>query len=261
MLTLDQLFPPGALESAIADGHVREQTHPTAPLTIYNYTEVCAFAGAWTDVTLTCRGLIADATRRVIARPYAKFFNHDQPGAPALALHEPVTVTDKADGSLGIVYAAPDGWAVATRGSFASDQAGHATARLRERYAGWAPPQGFTVLVEIIYPDNRIVLNYAGLDDLVLLGAVEIATGRSFGPEAVPDWCSPTRGRSPSGWTRNMRTSWRACPRAGLARTSPSGPCAVSCAATCSPGSTTSPSGRRSGSRSSLPHRYGSIRS
>lgn len=45
--------------------------------------------------------------------------------------------------------------------------------------------------MEIIYPENRIVLDYAGLDDLVLLGAVEIATGRSFGPEAVADWPGP----------------------------------------------------------------------
>ena len=47
------------------------------------------------------------------------------------------------------------------------------------------------MLVEIIYPANRIVLDYAGLDDLVLLGAVEIATGRTFGPAAVPDWPGP----------------------------------------------------------------------
>ena len=45
-----------------------------------------------------------------------------------------------------------------------------------------SPPAGLTVLVEIVYPANRIVLDYAGLDDLILLGAVEIATGRTFGP-------------------------------------------------------------------------------
>jgi RNA ligase len=188
MFTLDHLFPADALARALADGHIRAQTHPAAPLTIYNYTEHCAFASAWTEVTLACRGLIVDETGRIVARPLRKFFNHNQPGAPTVGLDEPVTVTDKADGSLGIIYDGPDGPAVATRGSFASDQAIHATSVLRGRYAGWAPPQGLTVLVEIIYPANRIVLDYGGLDDLVLLGAVEIATGRSFGPEAVPDW-------------------------------------------------------------------------
>jgi putative RNA ligase len=191
MLTLDQLFPADALAQAVADGHVRAQTHPSAPLTIYNYTEHCAFASAWTVVTLTCRGLIVDETGRIVARAFDKFFNHNQPGAPVIGLDEAVSVTDKADGSLGIIYDGPDGLAVATRGSFASAQAVHATSVLRMRYAGWAPPPGMTVLVEIIYPENRIVLDYAGMDDLVLLGAVEIVTGRSFGPEAVPSWPGP----------------------------------------------------------------------
>ena len=128
----------------------------------------------------------------VVARPFPKFFNHGQPGAPEVDLAAPVRVTDKADGSLGVIY--PDGtggFAVATRGSFASDQALHATAVLRDRYGHWAPPAGLTVLVEIIYPGNRIVLDYGDLDDLVLLGAVDLGTGATYGPEAVPDWPGP----------------------------------------------------------------------
>jgi RNA ligase len=82
---------------------------------------------------------------------------------------------------------------VATRGSFDSEQARHATKVWRSRYAGrFEPPAGLTVLFEIIYPGNRIVLDYGDLDDLVLLGAVDIATGRSHGPEAVPGWPGPT---------------------------------------------------------------------
>ncbi|MFC6611008.1 2'-5' RNA ligase [Amorphoplanes digitatis] len=102
-----------------------------------------------------------------------------------------MTVTDKADGSLGIIYRDGANLSVATRGSFASDQARHATEVLRSRYPGFVPPDGLTVLVEIVYPENRIVLDYAGLDDLILLGAVEIATGRTFGPAAVPNWTGP----------------------------------------------------------------------
>ncbi|MEQ4301283.1 hypothetical protein ABNF97_07820 [Plantactinospora sp. B6F1] len=54
-----------------------------------------------------------------------------------------------------------------------------------------------TVLVEIVYPANRIVLDYDNLDDLVLLGTVEIATGRSSGPETVPGWPGPVVERLP----------------------------------------------------------------
>ena len=190
---LTDILDATALTDALAAGHVRIQRHPGQPLSIYNYTEACTYGQFWTPVTTTCRGLIVDdRTGTVLARPFAKFFNHNQPEAPTLRLDAPVTVTDKADGSLGIIYPDPaGGFAVATRGSFASTQAGHATAVLRERYADFVPPAGLTVLVEIVYPANRIVLDYGGLDDLVLLGAVEIATGRTHGPEAVPDWPGP----------------------------------------------------------------------
>jgi RNA ligase len=190
--TLTSIFDPALLAAHIEGGFVRTQVHPALPLTIYNYTEKAQYEGVWDDVTLACRGLIAEtATGAVIARPFAKFFNHGQPGAPLADLHAPVQVTDKADGSLGIVYLTAEGPAIATRGSFASDQARHATSILRGRYADWTPPPGLTVLVEIIYPANRIVVDYAGLDDLVLLGAVDTATGRTMGPEAIPSWPGP----------------------------------------------------------------------
>ncbi|BCJ42648.1 hypothetical protein GCM10010168_06100 [Actinoplanes ianthinogenes] len=191
MTLLHDILDPAELAEAVATGLVRPQRHPRLPLTIYNYTEACQYSAAWTPVTLTCRGLVVDASGRVLARAYEKFFNHSESHAPALDPEAAVAVTDKADGSLGIIYHDGSGFAVATRGSFASDQAIHATDILRTRYASFTPPEGLTVLVEIIYPGNKIVVDYQGLDDLVLLGAVEIATGRSHGPDAVPDWPGP----------------------------------------------------------------------
>jgi RNA ligase len=191
MTLLQDVFDPVELTEAIENGLIRTQRHPRLPFTIYNYTEACQYTGAWSPVTLTCRGLIVDGSGRVAARPLEKFFNHSESQAPVLDPAAKVTVTDKVDGSLGIVYHDGSGFAVATRGSFASDQAIHATGLLRTRYASFVPPEGLTVLVEIIYPGNRIVVDYRGLDDLVLLGAVDIATGRSYGPDAVPGWPGP----------------------------------------------------------------------
>jgi RNA ligase len=191
MTLLADVLDPVDLASAVENGHVRMQRHPSRPFVIYNYTEACQYAGAWTPVTLACRGLIADSTGKIAARALTKFFNHSESHAPRLDPGAAVRVTDKADGSLGIVFHDGDGFAVATRGSFTSDQALHATSLLRTRYCGFVPPAGLTVLVEIIYPGNRIVIDYEGLDDLVLLGAVDIATGRTHGPEAVPDWPGP----------------------------------------------------------------------
>ena len=162
------------LDQALRAGHVREQDHQDWPLRILNYTDLCAATGAWNRTTMTCRGLIYRRdTFEVVARGWTKFFNHGQVGAPEIGLDESVIVTDKMDGSMGIVYPLPDGTlAVATRGSFTSGQAVHATELLRSKYAGWRPLQDVTTLVEIIYPGNRIVVDYAGLDDLVLLGGV-----------------------------------------------------------------------------------------
>ena len=95
-----------------------------------------------------------------------------------------VQTTDKMDGSLGIMYPTPQGWSVATRGSFVSEQAIRASFLWYKRdYNEMPVPDGWTMLFEIVYPENRIVLDYAGMDDLILLGAVSIETGEAIGPD------------------------------------------------------------------------------
>ncbi len=137
MTKLDDLFDLIDLEQAIEAGFVRTQVHPTLPLTIFNYTELAAYEGVWTPVTKQCRGLIVHTdTGEVRARPFRKFMNHGQDGAHAGSHDDAVIVTDKQDGSLGILFPTGDGGhAVATRGSFASEQAQHATVLWQERYA------------------------------------------------------------------------------------------------------------------------------
>lgn len=196
---LDDLFDTIDLKQAIDAGFVRTQTHPTLPLTIYNYTELAQFERVWTPVTRQCRGLIVRTnTEEVLARPFTKTHNHNEPEAHVFGEDEPVQVTDKVDGSLGIGYPLgreEDGWAISTRGSFASDQAIHATQVWRERYEATAlPPEGITPLWEIVYPTNRIVVDYRGQDDLVLLAGVDIATGRQISAQVMAElmhWTGP----------------------------------------------------------------------
>ncbi|WP_433520071.1 RNA ligase (plasmid) [Nonomuraea sp. CA-143628] len=185
------LFDLTCLDKSVEDGYVRVQEHPTGSLKIYNYTEKTQFESAWDTITRTCRGLIVDAQGVVVARPFAKFFNYGDPQAGELDLSAPAEVVDKMDGSLGILYPTPDGYAVATRGSFTSLQAIHATALFRARHGDFEPPKGMTALFEIVYPENRIVCDYGGADDLFLLGAVDIASGTVVGPDWVSGWCGP----------------------------------------------------------------------
>lgn len=163
---LSEVVSATELAAAVADGLVRVQRHPSLPLRIFNYTEHTVYSRTWTTATLQSRGLIVDDQDQVIARPWRKFFNAFELEDTVLDLHAPVEVTDKADGSLGIYYPTVDGPAVATRGSFAGEQAQHATALYRVQYQGkWAPVDGWTYLFEIVYPQNRIVLDYGRTDD------------------------------------------------------------------------------------------------
>ena len=190
MTHIDDLIHPEVLAADNEAGYIREQQHPNQPLRILNYTEKAQFNRHWTAATLQCRGLIVTERGEVVARPFPKFFNHDQPEG-AFSRKGEVTVVDKLDGSLGILYGSLNGFAIATRGSFASDQAVHATEVYRKKYADlWTPPLGYTILFEIIYPDNRIVVDYGHRDDLVLLGAVDNATGRIVSPNfmGVDSW-------------------------------------------------------------------------
>ena len=195
MTHLSDLFPLEALDAALADHLVVRRKHPDYDLYILNYTARVQYErGLWNAVTTQCRGLIHDGARKVVARPFRKFFNHGQAEAPQMDPTEPVVVSDKLDGSLGILYPTPGGFAIATRGSFVGEQAVHATALLRERYPAFRPPAGLTMLYEVIYPANRIVLDYGELDDLVLLGAVDVETGRSVSldhPTLAESWDGP----------------------------------------------------------------------
>lgn len=190
---ITDLLDPELLGAMVEQRYVRAQQHPEAALTVYNYTSAAQYERVWNDVTLACRGLIVDSAGVVVARPFRKFFNYSEHVDGQLPSDEPVHVTDKLDGSLGILYPLGDRWAIATRGSFSSDQAAHGTKVWNERYATtFTPTPGWTYLFEIIYPENRIVVDYGDIDDLVLLGAVEIRTGRSIPlTEARAGWPGP----------------------------------------------------------------------
>lgn len=176
---------------------VSTQRHPTLPLLIHNYTAVCQYERIWDDVTLMCRGLITDLEGNVVARPFSKFFNleeHDgDHGLPRINWDQPFTATRKMDGSLGVLYFDADGrGCIATRGSFTSDQAKWATEFIQRTYCrpGWHLfNPDWTYVFEIIFPSNRIVVDYGDMESLVLIDVIDTATGRSIGKteEAAED--------------------------------------------------------------------------
>jgi len=176
-MNIGDLFDVDLLNEMKSQKYVKETEHPSEPYSILNYSPAAQYDKVWNEVTLQCRGLIVNhKTGEVVARPFRKFFNLGEVVAPP---EGPFRVTDKADGSLGIAYRKTDGsLAISTRGSFQSEQALHATEVLRRRYPGFDPAPGLTYLFEIIYPNNRIVLDYGDQDDLILLDVLHTDTGQ-----------------------------------------------------------------------------------
>lgn len=174
------------LQEMIRQGYIQVQKHPEHDLFIYNYTPKAQYDRIWNEATLVCRGLILDADRNVVARPFPKFFNLGEVEDQALP-NEPFEVYEKMDGSLGVLYWANGEPHMATRGSFASEQAIRANGLLRTKYAsalGKLSP-GKTYLFEIIYPENRIVVNYGDREELVLLAIIDNATGEDLPLEDI----------------------------------------------------------------------------
>ncbi len=176
------------IEDKIQNGLIRKQTDGN-DLWIYNYTEECQFSKNWDDVTRMCRGLVLNTRGEIVARPFDKFFNLDETGETieevTLKRGEP-KIFDKLDGSLGILFWYYERWNLVTRGSFTSDQAIEGKKILDEAYivgidwAGNQPKKSSTHMFEIIYPENRIVINYDGVRKLVYLGSRKTQTGEHF---------------------------------------------------------------------------------
>jgi len=186
---LDELLDVSRLETCVEQGLVRRRPHPSAPLVIYDYTPRATYSRTWTEETRLCRGLIVDAAGVVRARPFPKFFALGDPCLGPLPDVAPIEVTEKVDGSLGILYSFDGRPAVATRGAFASAPAQWATAQYRDRFRELAPPPGVTWLFEIVYPANRVVVDYGDFAGLVLLAAIDIATGADVAPPSA--WPGP----------------------------------------------------------------------
>jgi len=206
------MFNSWEIAKRVADKDLTVNKHPNAELYIYNYSRECQFKMNWDEITLNCRGLILDGHCNIVARPFGKFFNyeehqaeHAQEKLPAIP-NLPFKVFKKLDGSLGILYWLEEAPAIATRGSFASEQAIHATDVLYEKHADKFKflNKEWTYLFEIIYKQNRIVLDYGDKDDIILLAVINNKTGEEYdiydprvnpGFEVVEE-CTEFRGKT-----------------------------------------------------------------
>jgi RNA ligase len=183
----------------VDNGYIKITKHPeNEDIVILNYTEKATFEKRWNKETMSSRGLILDLTEAtnndiiyILARPFDKFPNYGSNEIidyeDDINFDEVDYVMEKMDGSLGISYFFNDEIRFATRGSFTSEQAIKATEIWREKYAQHESLTHYvtcpvTYLVEIIYPENRVVVDYKGAEELVMLGTIYL-----FGTEPFLD--------------------------------------------------------------------------
>lgn len=174
------------IEKYIEDGLVLRKWHSNGSLMILNYSPRVQYDKSWDEITMICRGLILDAEYNVHARPFKKFFNYSEL-QPNEIPDESFEAYTKLDGSLGIIYWIDGVPHIATRGSFESDQAIRGTKILHSKYSHVFDKlkTDRTYLFEIIYPENRIVVDYNGLEDLILLAVIDNATGKDLPLENI----------------------------------------------------------------------------
>lgn len=159
------------LEALVEQRMVSARPHPYLPLKIYNYTvkAVSIPSREWSAALCDARGLILDNYYEIVGRGFRKFWNYSQ--VQDLILDEPFTVWEKLDGSLGIICSYAGEVVVATRGSFDSMQARWLNEWVKRKMPDLCP-SGESYLVEIIYPENRIVVDYRGKQDAILLAVM-----------------------------------------------------------------------------------------
>lgn len=166
------------LQERVQKGYINVQTW--RDLEIFTYSRDCTFDKAWDVFTLMARGLIlCPSQKKVVCTPFVKFFNYAEFFTELP--NEGFTVTEKLDGSLGLLFFWDGEWWVVTKGSFQSEQAVWATDWFRKNVNTKAMCKTYSYLFEIIYPENRIVVRY-DFSGLVLLGIYN-----DGGAEIIPE--------------------------------------------------------------------------
>lgn len=141
-------------------------------LRIFNYGKEAFTGKGYTQAEVLCRGLIIDAnTGEIVARAFDKFFNYGERGINISPSGKIKNVYEKIDGNLGVLYRDNGKYKISTRGRMDTDTALWATEFLNKHYDLTGLENELTLIFEIISPYSKVIVDYEGLEDLVLLAA------------------------------------------------------------------------------------------
>ena len=173
------------LNEMVQLGYVSVQTHPVLPLRIFKYRPTAQFEKMWNEVTTKCRGLVLDNENNVINNCIEKFHNIEELESLGITIPDlPYEITDKVDGSAILIFWYKNHLIACTLGSFVSDQAKLAQELLNTMYSTLLGnfEIGKTYVMEILAPENKIVLDHGTERRLVLITIRDNETGEDSGP-------------------------------------------------------------------------------
>lgn len=162
-------------------------------LRVFKYTQSCVTENFWNSTTRQARGIIIRDDGAIIARPFSKFFNlGEQPETQFSALPDlqDARIMEKIDGSCAVSYIHKGIPRISTLGSFSSEQSAKALEILYSKYPSAInlikQSPNMTFIFEVIYPENRIVVDYGEEECLYLLGA-RYLSGEELHPDIVEE--------------------------------------------------------------------------
>jgi RNA ligase len=112
--------------------------------------------------------------------------------SPTEIPNEEFEVYEKLDGSLGILFWYEGKWILSSKGSFTSEQATKGKEILDSKYNVHPIPKGYTTLVEILYPQNRICVDYGDDESLVVLSMINTSSGKELEYSSLKMICDET---------------------------------------------------------------------
>merc|ERR1711892_518666 len=146
--------------------------HPTLPLSIMTYT---GKARKWTKELLMARGLVVDDNGTIVGRPLTKFFNDYEISGSLPS--GPIEVYEKMDGSMILMFFVDGEPIFCTKGTFSSEQAMKAEEIYENKYKDLNLDQDYTYNFELIYPKNKIIVDYEAEEDIFLFAKIHTKTG------------------------------------------------------------------------------------
>lgn len=178
----------GYLDDLISQVFVKQ--NPGTSEILLKYMPTVQYGQMWNKFYRQCRGTVIDMDRMVAFHSYDKWFNvsempeTDEQTLTELSQRIGYRVMNKWDGSLIMAYYNRH-WNLVTNGSFDSAQSKWAKEYARQYHVLDGLDTHYTYMFEAIYPDNRIVVNYDGVTEMVPLARRNMITGELELPDAT----------------------------------------------------------------------------